>query len=202
MEIHAPEHPVHTWKDILLHLAIVTVGILIAIVLDSVVEWSHHRELAEEARANIRSEMQVNRDRVQELLKSVQKQQTNDIAVITLLCGVLAHKKLPDNSIDLSWTLKPILDSGWTTAQSVGALSYLPYQEVKRFAEVYQLQGLFVNTANAGASQTFAAIGGFAGNGDPRNFPDWEVKNEITRVQEMCGTQEAERQLGVALAQQ
>lgn len=53
MEIHAPEKPILTVKEAIAHLAIVTVGILIALSLEGLVEWRHHRALVREARDNI-----------------------------------------------------------------------------------------------------------------------------------------------------
>jgi hypothetical protein len=46
MEIHAPHKPVLTVREAIVHLAIVTVGILIALSLDGVREWREHRALA------------------------------------------------------------------------------------------------------------------------------------------------------------
>lgn len=61
MEIHAPEGPVTSLKEFLVHIGIVTIGILIALSLEGLLEWHHHRELVEEARANIASEIRDNR---------------------------------------------------------------------------------------------------------------------------------------------
>jgi hypothetical protein len=57
MEIHAPDKPILTIKEAIVHLAIVTIGILIALSLEGLVEWRHHRELVQEARANIADEI-------------------------------------------------------------------------------------------------------------------------------------------------
>jgi hypothetical protein len=73
MENHAPAHPVLSWKDALLHLGIVTIGILIALGLESVVEWRHHISLASEARANIVSEIRDNRRELDDVLKTTPK---------------------------------------------------------------------------------------------------------------------------------
>jgi hypothetical protein len=71
MEIHAPTGTVESLKDFGLHLLIVTVGILIALSLEGLVEWRHHRALVEEARANIASEVRENQKGLDGLLKSI-----------------------------------------------------------------------------------------------------------------------------------
>ncbi len=71
MDIHPPDEPIHSWRDVALHLGIVTVGILIALGLESLVEWRHHQTLANEARENIVSELKDNRAEVNGFLKGV-----------------------------------------------------------------------------------------------------------------------------------
>ena len=67
MEIHPPGH-IQSFRDVAIHLAIVTAGILIALGLEQTVEFFNHRRLVAEARANILSEI---RDNKQELDKQV-----------------------------------------------------------------------------------------------------------------------------------
>jgi hypothetical protein len=48
-------------KDFLLHMLMITLGLLIALALDGLREELHHRELAHEARSNFAAELQGNR---------------------------------------------------------------------------------------------------------------------------------------------
>ena len=50
MEIHAPHKPILTITEALVHLAIVTVGILIALSLEGARQWHEHRNLVAETR--------------------------------------------------------------------------------------------------------------------------------------------------------
>ena len=61
MEIHAPEKPILTVKEAAVHLLIVTAGILIALSLEAVVEYVHHRTVVREAREIMRQEIEANR---------------------------------------------------------------------------------------------------------------------------------------------
>src|ERR1700753_4117543 len=60
MDVHAPHEPVHSWKDFLTHLTIVTIGLFIALMLEAGVEYLHHRHIVREARENIRIEIERN----------------------------------------------------------------------------------------------------------------------------------------------
>ena len=72
MDVHAPMEPIHTWRDIALHLGVVTVGLFIALSLEAFVEHIHNRHLVTEARANIREELQINHEATQDDVKRVQ----------------------------------------------------------------------------------------------------------------------------------
>jgi type II secretory pathway pseudopilin PulG len=61
IDIHAPHEAVHTWRDILIHLAIVIVGILIAIGLEQSVELIHRSHQRRELQADLRGEAANNR---------------------------------------------------------------------------------------------------------------------------------------------
>jgi hypothetical protein len=43
LDVHAPHETVHTWKDFLVHIAAITIGLLIAVGLEQTVEFFHHR---------------------------------------------------------------------------------------------------------------------------------------------------------------
>ena len=41
--VHAPQHGIHTWRDFIVHIAVVTIGLLLAIGLQQIVEAVHDR---------------------------------------------------------------------------------------------------------------------------------------------------------------
>ncbi len=53
MDIHGPQGPIQSVKHFFLHLLTITIGILIALSLEGIVEWAHHRSLVSEARMNL-----------------------------------------------------------------------------------------------------------------------------------------------------
>src|SRR5438270_535948 len=57
MEIHTPERPPLSMKEFGIQLATITIGILIALSLEGVTQWLHHRSLVREARANLASKL-------------------------------------------------------------------------------------------------------------------------------------------------
>ena len=59
MDVHLPGS-IRTWKDFLLHLLTITIGLFIALTLEAAVESVHHRHLVREAHVNLRSEIEIN----------------------------------------------------------------------------------------------------------------------------------------------
>jgi hypothetical protein len=44
LEVHPPHHAASTWRDFLIHIATIVIGLLIAVGLEQTVEYVHHRE--------------------------------------------------------------------------------------------------------------------------------------------------------------
>ena len=49
MDVHPPQHPLHTWRDFFIRIATIVVGLLIAIGLEQTVELFHRHEQVHQA---------------------------------------------------------------------------------------------------------------------------------------------------------
>ena len=139
MDVYPPHEPVHTWRDALAHLAIVTVGLFIALMLESLVEYVHHRELVKEARENIRSEIEQNRTDIGSNLASLDKEASLVKNGLTTMRYLQAHPHA-HGSITFNWVYAPLHDAAWHTARDTGALGYMPYKDVQGYTDLYGLQ--------------------------------------------------------------
>src|ERR1700683_176179 len=59
---HAPHAVVHTWKDFFIHIATITIGLLIAIALEQCVENLHHIHQRHQLQQDLLEEAKRNRD--------------------------------------------------------------------------------------------------------------------------------------------
>lgn len=59
MEIHKPK-PVHSWREFLVELGTITLGVMIALAAEQAVEWIHWRSQVQEAREVIATELASN----------------------------------------------------------------------------------------------------------------------------------------------
>ena len=174
MEIHAPHEPIHTKKDFFIHLFTITVGLLIALSLEGLVEYAHNRHLVHEARENIRRELQLNHEAAQSDLAGIQKKIDRQKLNIVTIHGLMTNAKNFHGSVQNTWDFNSLNDSAWKTARETGALGYMPYDEVQRYADLYMLEGLVNDSSIAIAKQDFTAAAPFDMGYDVEKLPQEE----------------------------
>jgi hypothetical protein len=150
LDVHAPEHGIHGFRDFLIHLLTITAGLLIALGLEAGVEALHHRHQREEAEATIRREISENRDQLQKLQIDVKQEGENLEKALVFLEDLRDGKHDDPRGINLGWHSEPLQSAGWRTASDTGALSYIPYERVQSFAQAYQEQQLFEDATERG----------------------------------------------------
>ena len=162
MEIHAPHEPIHTKRDFFLHLFTITIGLLIALSLEGLVEYAHHRHLVREARENIRRELELNHEASQDDLKIIQQNFDLQKSNIDSIHRMMADGKNFHGSVHNSWDFNSLNEAAWRTARETGALGYMPYDEVQRYSDLYMLEDLVNDSSIAIAKQDFNASAPFA----------------------------------------
>lgn len=60
LDVHPPHTPTHSWKDFFVHIATITVGLLIAVGIEQTVEWGHHLHQRHQLEAELREEGEKN----------------------------------------------------------------------------------------------------------------------------------------------
>src|ERR1700759_4672931 len=141
LDVHPPHESVHGWRDFFLHLVTITIGLFIALSLEGLVEWQHHRHLVHEAEANMTAEIRNNASGMQDHLRQLHKQQADLAHDLDVLKGIQASRKVPkEASMNVSFTIQGFQDVSWKTAQATGALSFMPYEDAKDYSNIYSSQ--------------------------------------------------------------
>jgi Mg2+ and Co2+ transporter CorA len=128
---------------LLLELLIITLGLLIALGIDNFTEWRNHQALVEEARQVLRAEIAENAARMKVSLEQIAREQERMQANVDAMAPFQRGRDGPKyGALSLGGTLLglPLLDTGWRTAQTTGALSYMPYAEARTYNEIYSMQ--------------------------------------------------------------
>ena len=199
MEIHAPEGPIHSFRDFSLQLLTVTVGILIALSLEGLLEWQHHRELVHEARTNIVSEIRDNQKELHGSMSSFEEAKKQHLKVLRFISDVLTHGKSDIRELKINYNLATLSDSSWKTAEAVGALALMPYAEVKKYANVYALQTEYLRLQTKRVDSEITALAMFAENKDPNTLPHAELEKERADIQSALAQTTAQSQIGTGL---
>lgn len=156
MEVHPPEHPIHTWRDFFIHIVTIVIGLLIAIGLEQSVEWLHHRHIVHVARENITREIEANEKLSQqnktqvEMTKQLMDGNLHRVLELKHNPHALEHSEM---HFTFGWS--SFADSAWRSARDTGALAYMPAEEVQNYAGVYSQQEI----VNAQAVDLFVKEG-------------------------------------------
>jgi hypothetical protein len=74
LEVHAPHPSIRTWKDFLIHIATITIGLLIAVGLEQSVEALHHRHQREQLEDQMRDVFESNLKRNEKTFQQLKAQ--------------------------------------------------------------------------------------------------------------------------------
>lgn len=95
--------------------------------------------------------------------------------------------------------LSELNNASWATAQAVGALSFMEYGEVKRYARVYQLQEEFLRLQQRNLDTVTSALAVFAENKGPAELPEADLRTERSRILDSLSSITIQQQIGQAL---
>ena len=140
LDVHPPHEKLHGTRDFLLHLFTITVGLLIALALEGCAERWHHRELRKEADANLRQEIRDNAKEIADARVANASEQANLKKVLEFLTARKEGRPYDIHEIRLDFSFGDLGDASWKTAAATGALSYMEYDHVQRYAALYRLQ--------------------------------------------------------------
>ena len=171
LDVHPPHESIHGWRDFLLHLFTITIGLLIALSLEGLVEWQHHRHLVHEAEASLHAEIQSNAKSLPDAVADLHKNQANLKHDAEVLKYIIKTKKEPkDAHLSIGSRIETLDDVSWRTAQNTGALSYMPYARAEEYSDIYNAQTELYDAERQAARDAVISIALFANVTD--NDPD------------------------------
>jgi hypothetical protein len=149
VDVSSPHQPIHSWKDFLLHLLTITIGLFIALTLEAAVEAMHHRHLVREARANLQAEMVENRKLYAINVLKLQLNRNQLAHDIEQLRELRDGRKLDNADLSWTWDWNSYRDAAWKTAHESGAVSYMDSESISTYSTVYAQQDYVNATAVA-----------------------------------------------------
>ena len=139
MDVHAPHEPIHSWRDFFIHLITITIGLLIALSLEGLVESVHKHHLLHQAETNLRDELKNNIATLagdeQQLDGAKQQAEHN----LRLLAAVKAHHP-QGGDLQFRWEWNGQDTAAWDTARNTGAIALMPYETAQGYSVIYGQQ--------------------------------------------------------------
>jgi hypothetical protein len=140
LDVHPPHEKMHGFKDFLLHLLTITIGLLIALSLEGCVEHWKQSELKKDADTKLRQEIRDNAKEIASIHNANATEQANLKRVADFLSARKKNQSYDSREIRLDFAVGDLQSASWKTAAATGALGFMEYDQVQRYAAVYQLQ--------------------------------------------------------------
>ena len=140
LDVHPPHHAANTWRDFLIHIATIVVGLLIAIGLEQSVEALHHHHQRHQLEADLRVEgirnLRVGITTLQycSWLAQWQSQQAQELDRAAAEGRTPAYLPPPPKS---TGPFSRPSDAVWTVARTSGTLALLPRSVAERYVHHY-----------------------------------------------------------------
>ena len=198
VDIHAPHQSIPSLKEGLVHLTLITLGVLIALSFEGIASWREHRALVREARANLASEIRDNIDELSNRLKNIPNERHNIDRAHKVLTTLAQHQQV-EGRLELGMVTADLRDASYSTAQLTGAFALMDYDEAKKYAGVYGRQALYIrvhNEAFQSLSRTMALGDVLARNETPSTR---EIEDLRQQLRWASASLIADEQIGGAL---
>ncbi|HKT51759.1 MAG TPA: hypothetical protein VJV96_15775 [Candidatus Angelobacter sp.] len=141
MDVHPPHGGIHSWRDFFVHLVVITLGLLIALGLEGIVEWGHNRHLVHTAEANLTAELQANRKTLADdlrFLDAAQRQTESDLSIL----AAVKQTNHASQELTFHWTWNGPASAAWDTARNTGAVALMNYESAEKYSDIYGQQAM------------------------------------------------------------
>lgn len=157
LDVHAPHAPTRSWREFLVHILAIAIGLLLALALEKFAEYVHERRQLREARRELATEVAENRRKwalnMTEAFR-VQQELTADLKTIQVL---RSKKPAASGKFDYSVHFFAALDGPWQAVRQSGSLNLMPHEELQTYAWFHQILTSLMESMHALESNLYIA---------------------------------------------
>lgn len=132
-------------RELAAELVVIVLAVLIALSVEGVRGWRADRQKVAEARANISKEMRDNKAEIEKMPAAYARIRVELEAAVDAARAIRDTRQGP-GSMHLHFEFAELGRVSRATAELTGALALMPYDEVRRYESVYELQEMFAST--------------------------------------------------------
>jgi hypothetical protein len=137
-----PRPSSRTLREFAFQLATIIAGILIALWVDNLVEARREQALVRDAHAAIAREIADNLKELAGTMPSLDDHERSLRTGLQFAEDLRERGKTDIHALNFGFNLPALGRASWQTADRTGALGYMPFADVKAYAEIYELQDL------------------------------------------------------------
>lgn len=185
MDIHKPK-AAHSWREFAIEIGTIICGILIALGLEQLVDWSHARREVGEAREALNAELASDAGR---LVSAAGQDECADVRLKLLedwTTGKASIESTNLASIDNRPLIAALRASAWDVAKSGAVASHMSVADRLTYAAIYD-QIANQMTVIQGERAAWIQLGRFAGKGALNPEEARELREDIGLVRAYAG---------------
>jgi len=183
LDVHAPDHTPHTWRDFFIHIATIVVGLLIAVGLEQSVELMHRHHQLHLAEHNLQIEFDENRQTLAKDEEQIKLQAQRLSETLQNIDNIRKHE--PVQHLATGWTWNSLSSAAWDTARNNGTTSLMSYEHAQAAADLYSQQEAVNSQASIYLDDVYRMMAPLAGH----KYPDQLSPTQLDRFEE--NTQQA-----------
>ena len=196
MDIHKPK-AAHSFREFLIEIGTITIGILIALSLDGLIEGHRAHVLVERARVNLRAELTRNRQDLAKVVRDAARSEGVLRKLIVYGEARLDHHPQPfPKDISLNGGFGTLSTSAWEGTLATQALTHMPYDEAQSLASVYSFSRAF-NSLEERIETRWFELAAF--NSDPARMANADVAKGLAELRVTYSYQATVVQTGTQL---
>jgi hypothetical protein len=138
LEVHAPHQTVHTWKDFVIHIVAISLGLLIAIGLEQTVEYFHRLHQLADARRELKSELEENHRVLDKNLAKSQEISGQLEQNMVLLRAAQASRVPIGRQLVYEGLFFWPIDGPWQVVKQNGSLGLMPHAELYKYNYIHE----------------------------------------------------------------
>jgi hypothetical protein len=183
LEVHPVHGAVRSWRDFLVHIFMIAIGLGLALTLQQTVEYFHHRHQVAETRRALLQEREVNRRTFAAQTRAwhlMVAELQNNLLVFDYL---RQHPGTPQERLPgtLLWYASALTFSTavWDAAHQSGVIALMPPAEIERNSDLYESLDREWDTADQAVIALLGAERYNLSDADPSHMSPEEVGREV-----------------------
>src|SRR5581483_10358622 len=126
LDVHAPHGSAHSWRDFLVHIAAISIGLCLALALEELAEYVHERHQLTEARRELATEVAANRKSWTSNVAEASRIQKELEADLKLIRDLRSRATANGGRLDYSVHFHAAFDGPWQAVRQGGSLNLMP----------------------------------------------------------------------------